>query len=196
MANKQITAGGQTIEGPFTAPAPEPARRRIWLRVLIVTVVVLAVVATASVVVYVRVFDVYLMPSAAMAPTLDVGDRVMVRGISGDEVHRGDVVIVETEGAAGQGSQVTIKRVIAVGGEQIVAVDGEVRIDGELVDEPYLERGTETEGLRFQEVPEGHLFLMGDNRPNSHDSRNDGPVPNDAVIGLAVSTWPPPGDGF
>jgi signal peptidase I len=193
MVEAQAVPG--SFAEPFTAPVPEPAPRRVWLRVLIVTAVVLAVLAAASVVVYARVFDVYLIPSDAMAPSLEEGDRVMVRGIAGDEVHRGDVVLVEVELPDGQPQQ-TIKRVIAVEGEQIVAVDGRVQIDGEPLDEPYLAPGTQTTDLVFQEVPDGHVFLMGDNRPNSYDSRIDGPYPHDAIVGLAVSTWPPPGDGF
>ena len=188
-------ADGAPDSGPFAPPPAAPARRRTWLRVLVVTVVALAVLAVASSVAFVRVFDVYVIPSAAMEPTLGEGDRVLVRGISGDGVHRGDVVIVESELLAGQ-PQVTIKRVIAVGGDQIAGVDGQVQVNGEPIDEPYLAQDTVTTDLRPQEVPAGHVFVMGDNRSNSRDSRADGPLPADAVVGLAVSTWPPPGDGF
>jgi signal peptidase I len=192
--------------GPFAVPDPPPARRRPWLRALVVAAIVLGVLGTTAVVVVATVFDTYWIPSASMAPTLDEGDRVLVRGISGDEVHRGDVVIVrppiiEGPGAVdvpgGQGPTEVIKRVIAVGGDEIAATPtGEVLVNGEPFDEPYLASDTVTTALPEQEVPAGHVFVMGDNRTNSSDSRMFGPVPNEEVVGLAVSTWPPPGEGF
>ena len=190
------TAGvGPALE-PFTAPPLALVRRRTWLRALLVTAGVLVVSTVVAVVVFFQVFDVYWIPSAAMAPTLDEGDRVIVRGIAGDEVHRGDVVIVEQPASDGQGSVEVIKRVIAVGGDVIVGVDGGVQLNGERLDEPYLGPDTTTTDLPFQRVPADHVFVMGDNRTNSADSRMFGPIAHDDVVALAVSTWPPPGDGF
>lgn len=194
-ADAAVTTGG----GPFSVPvAPVPApRRRRWVRAVVMAAIVLGALAGAGVVTFGLVFDTYLIPSASMEPAVQEGDRIIVRGISGDEVHRGDIVIVRVEAPGGGRSMEVIKRVVAVGGEEIgTTPDGRVTIDGEPLDEPYLAPRTVTTDLPTQVVPEGHLFVMGDNRPNSHDSRADGPLPVDAVLALAVSTWPPPGDGF
>jgi signal peptidase I len=135
------------------------------------------------------VSDSYRVPSPEMEPTLSEGDRVHVRGIDDDEVSRGDIVIVNAPSPDGQGSLPTIKRVVAVAGDEIVATpDGEVLINGEVDDEPYLAPGTVTVSLDRQVVPADHVFVMGDNRPNSSDSRLTGPVPNHDVVALVVST--------
>lgn len=132
----------------------------------------------------------FWIPSPSMVPTLDVGDRVLVNKLSyrfGD-VHRGDVIVFERpEGVGGDESiKDLIKRVVAVGGDTIEARNGLVYVNGERVDESdYLEPGTPTDDLEETKVPEGHVFVMGDNRTNSQDSREFGPVPEDTIIGRA-----------
>lgn len=89
-------------------------------------------------------------------------------------------------------SQDFIKRVIAVAGDQVEGRDGGVYVNGELIEEPYLAEGVQTSPFAATEVPEGMVFVMGDNRGNSDDSRNFGPVPVDTVVGHAfVLIWPP-----
>jgi signal peptidase I len=79
---------------------------------------------------------------------------------------------------------VIIKRVIAVAGDEIASASEELRINGEAADEPYLAPGTPTSDVAQQVVPAGHVFLMGDNRPNSQDSRILGPVPIQGIMAL------------
>jgi signal peptidase I len=132
---------------------------------------------------------IYSMAGVSMEPTLSHGDRVIAQEIDGDQVDRGDVVVVELPAPRIGGSRVVVvKRVIAVAGDEIASASGEVRINGEAADEPYLAPGTLTTDVVQQEVPAGHLFVMGDNRPNSSDSRIFGPVPTRDIVALVEST--------
>ena len=83
-----------------------------------------------------------------------------------------------------------IKRVIGLPGDQVVITDGGVQVNGQVLDEPYI-----LQPPRYSaswDVPEGHLFVLGDNRNNSSDSHNWGPVPLKDVIGKALFVyWPP-----
>jgi signal peptidase I len=135
-----------------------------------------------------------------MEPTLGVNDRVLVNKLSYrlHDVHRGDVVVFErpetTEGPD-DGIEDLIKRVIAVGGDTIEARNGLVYVNGDRVDESdYLVSGTPTDDLPATEVPEGHVFVMGDNRTNSQDSRRFGPIPEDTIVGRAFIRVLPLGD--
>ena len=80
----------------------------------------------------------------------------------------------------------------ACGGDKIEGRDGKVYVNDELVDEPYLVEGQQTSPFGPAEIPEGKIFVMGDNRNNSDDSRNFGPIDADAVVGHAfLLIWPP-----
>jgi signal peptidase I len=106
---------------------------------------------------------------------------------------RGDIIVFDPP--VGRTSKPYIKRIVGLPGETIAIHDGGVYIDGERLDEPYLQ-GTSTawpngDPNREVVVPEGHLFVLGDNRNNSTDSRSFGVVSNDSLIGKAwISYWP------
>ena len=136
-------------------------------------------------------FDGYVLPSLSMSPTLTPGDRVLARSVSGDDVSRGDVVI--HGGAAGSAREL-VGRVGAVAGDEVGADAGTLTINGVRAEEPYLAPGTRTEGLQPVTIPPGHVFVMGDNRSNSSDSRVFGPVPNSQVRKLVVVQWWPLGE--
>ena len=135
-----------------------------------------------------------------MVPTLEVGDRVLVNKLSykTHDVNRGDVIVFERPPEAAQAGQENIKdlikRVVAVGGDTIEARGGLVYVNGERIEEPYLVEGTPTDNLPFTEVPEGHVFVMGDNRTNSEDSREFGAVDEDTMVGRAFVKVLPLGD--
>lgn len=163
--------------------------RRIAEWVLVVGgAVLLAVVIRAF------VLQVFWIPSLSMAPTLREDDRVVVDELSYRfrDVHRGEVVVFDRPPSEPPGEvDHLIKRVVAIGGETVEAHGGRVYVDGEPLDEPYLPAGTVTARFGPIRVPEGSLWVMGDNRGNSQDSRWFGPVDEDSVVGRAVlRIWP------
>lgn len=149
----------------------------------------------------------FYIPSESMVNTLHVDDRVLVNKLSyrfGD-VERGDIIVFERPPGAGGDIDDFIKRVIALPGETVTLVNGQVFIDGVLLDEPYVEgvqtnpsaaaiisRGcTNTPGPDRCTVAEGWFFVMGDNRNSSVDSRSFGPIVEDTIVGRAfLKVWP------
>ena len=158
-----------------------------WLTILGGALVVALVVTRFLV-------QAFFIPSLSMFPALDNGDRVLVNKLSYrlHEIHRGDLIVFQRPADDGS-SQVKdlIKRVVALEGERIEARDGRVVINGKALPEPYLAPNVQTTNLEPLVVPEGHVFVMGDNRGDSRDSRFFGPLPEDLVIGRAfVKVWP------
>ncbi|MGR8007997.1 signal peptidase I [Streptomyces hypolithicus] len=113
----------------------------------------------------------YTVPTDSMAPSIKAGDRVLAQRIDGPQVRRGDVVIF-TDSV--WGNMPMVKRVVGVGGDKIACCsEGDrLTLDGEPLDEPYLPGGEPASTTPFAaEVPQGHLFLLGDERRTSVDSR-------------------------
>ena len=124
----------------------------------------------------------------SMQPNLYVGYRMMTEKVSYQfhEPRRGDIVIANPEQ-----SQVTlVKRVIGLPGETIESKDGHTYIDGKAIDEPWVANF----GGRYlapTRIPEGYVFIIGDNRPISHDSRAIGPVSIEDIEGRVIFVyWP------
>lgn len=119
----------------------------------------------------VRGLRFYLVPSNSMQPTLEKSDYIGGFRISPSEVKRGDVVVFSTDSK----EDFYVKRVIGMPGETLAIVEGFVYISGNKLDEPYVKnRGTDNFGpIR---IPDGNVFVMGDNRTDSYDSRFLGPV--------------------
>jgi signal peptidase I len=156
-------------------------RRRRALRVGLASLLGLSAAAALGVQI---VFDVYKIPSGAMPPTLEPGDRVLAWSLGGPDPRRGDVVIFEPPPNAAPGTQgvaTAVSRVAGVGGDRVAVADGRLTLNGQVVDEPYLAPGTTTEGLESTLVATDSIFLLGDNRANALDSRFYGPVPDDSV---------------
>lgn len=138
----------------------------------------------------------FFIPSESMVPTLKVGDRVLVNKLAYDygDVDRGDVVVFEAPPEA-RSAEIAdlVKRVIGLPGDTVEARDdGAVYVNGKRLDEPYLPPGTTTTNLPPTKVPAGHIFVMGDNRGASRDSRYFGPVEESSIVGrVFVKIWPP-----
>ena len=138
----------------------------------------------------------FVVEGSSMYSTLETGDRVFVNKVSYrlHDPNRGDVVVLHE--IRGTTQRDLIKRVIAVGGEEVEMRSCEVRIGGQLLIEPYLDPTVVTPGNCGGDfgpifVPEGTVFVMGDNRAGSQDSRTLGPVLLDDIVGRAfVVFWP------
>ena len=188
---------------------------------------VLAIAVSTLMLVSTFVVQPYAIPSGSMENTLEPGDRVLVNKLAygfGNHPQRGDVVVFDGTGsfteeasdanplagllrAAGAavglappaGSD-SVKRVVGVGGDRIKCCDarGRLEVNGEPLAEPYLYPGDEASDVPFDvAVPEGRLWVMGDHRSASEDSRHflghpgGGAVPEDQVIGRAERVlWP------
>lgn len=132
----------------------------------------------------------------SMYPTLKNKDVVFVEKISTiwDKYSRGSIVIFETHNV---NNDIYIKRVIAVEGEEVEVRGGKVYVNGKILEEDYLPKGTVTEPERFMmdnkvfKVPEDYIFVMGDNRSSSVDSRSFGPVKVQDVKGRALIRFLP-----
>jgi signal peptidase I len=185
------------------APPALPPRRPRW-REVVETVGIAFVLAIG---VHAAVAEARFIPSESMVPTLAVGDRLIIEKVSPrfTAPRRGDILVFyppdthPTDGGPalrairwlGFTPDVAyIKRVIGLPGETIEVHDGQVWIDGKALVEPY-ENEPPTYTMDPVRVPEGHLFMMGDNRNNSQDSHVWGPLPIGNVIGhAAVRFWP------
>ncbi len=135
----------------------------------------------------------FYVGSESMVPTLMVWDRVLINKLAYDlaEPQRGDIVLFESPAG---GKDPLIKRVVGLPGETIEFRGGTLYVDGEPQPEPYLlERRPDGKPYGPQKVPEGHVFVMGDNRDNSFDSRFFGPVPEENLIGESLFRFWPPG---
>lgn len=138
-------------------------------------------------------FQAFYIPSLSMAPTLKVNDRVLVNKLSYDlhDVHRGDLIVFESPPNEGSQTKDLIKRVIGLPGETVESQDGHILINGQVLREPYLGPDVTTGPVEKITIPPDHLWVMGDNRPNSRDSRFFGAIPESLVIGRAfVRVWP------
>lgn len=185
---------------------------------LVLTAVLLAVAMRAT------VAEAFRIPSASMEPQLLVGDRVLVSRLSLrlHDARRGDIVVFDCPERAGCAvdeerglvgdvvhtvlesvllvqpePEEYIKRVIGLPGETVEGRGGSVWVDGRRLVEPYLPAGTTTSDFGPETIPPEHLWVMGDNRGNSADSRVFGPVPEDTVVGRAyLRVWPPARTAF
>ncbi len=128
----------------------------------------------------------------SMEPNLHSDERLVVEKIS-YRFHgprRGDIVVLHDPAG---GPELLIKRVIGLPGERVTLADGRVYIDGTPLDEPYLSQPTPGNSRTWL-VPPLTVFVMGDNRSASRDSRVFGPVPLDQIIGRVLFRYWPPGE--
>lgn len=211
-----VSDTGSVAEERDAHPATEEQDKKkkpFWKELPVLVVVAFA----AALLVKTFALQAFYIPSASMEPTLTNGDRVLVEkiGYRLGSPERGDVVVFEREvsivpedddsfvedivdgirslfGFPTEGTQDFIKRVMAVSGETIEGRDGVVYVNGEAIEEPYLPEGTQTADFPLYPVLQGEIFVMGDNRGNSDDSRSSGGIPESDIVGRAfVLIWPP-----
>ncbi len=190
-----------------SAPRSRPSFLRELPVLLLIALVVAFLLRTF-------VLQVFFIPSSSMEPTLQVDDRMVVEKITYNfrDPHHGEVIVFEGSppadvdrslaarvqrgawqflGVVPVSARDYVKRVIGVGGDVVELVDGDVFVNGMLLDEPYVVFG-DRDDFGPVTVPDDHLFLLGDNRGNSSDSRRElGFVARDDVVGrAAIIIWP------
>lgn len=188
-------------------------------RAVVETVLLVGLAVVIAIVLRAFVAQAFRIPSESMEPQLLVGDRVVVSRIA-YRVHdprRGDIVVFDCPPTAGcddksddvlavraakalaeslllrqPDTEEFIKRVIGLPGDMVEGHDGFVFVNGSVLIEPYLPKGTVTSDFGPIRVEKGKLWVMGDNRGNSADSRVFGQIDQRAIVGRAIlRVWPP-----
>jgi signal peptidase I len=180
----------EAIKKNTTNPGRTPLLTRLW-RVWGENAQILLVAMLLAFFIRTFIAEPRFIPSASMLPTLQLGDRLVIEKIS-YRLHppqRLDIaVFLPPQQLQGNydPDQAFIKRVIGVPGDRIAIQQGHVYINDQLLTETYLATGAELQDLPLTTVPPNELFMMGDNRNNSNDSRYWGFLPLKNVIGKAV----------
>ena len=160
----------------------------------VVEFLVILLVSFALVFGFVRPFvvEAFYIPSESMVPTLRIGDRVLVNKFiyRFAQPERGDIIVFESVEGGGED---LIKRVVGVPGDKISVRGGRLLVNGERQREPFVyKKYPDRSSSGATTVPEDHVFVMGDNRANSRDSRYFGTVPERKIEGEAfLRFWPP-----
>ena len=189
---------------PEPQPQPKPSflKRTLHLmREVLETIVPAVLIALLINLFLAQATRVY---GQSMEPNLHTDQRLVVEklsynrqirqilGLNGPE--RGDVVVIRVES---QGDELLIKRVIGLPGDIVEIHDGRVSVNGQPLNEPYVAGSTTTGFYAPTTVPPLQIFVLGDNRGFSNDSRSFGTIPLEDVVGRAwFSYWPPDQIGF
>lgn len=192
------TGGSSTARRATAGPARGTGHRLSGVAVALGCVLFLGSAVWGAV-----VYRPYSVPTGSMAPTVRPGDRVLAQKVSGADVRRGDVVVFKDKL---WGGEPLVKRVVAVGGDVVACCDaqGRLTVDGKPLEEAYVKGGDAEKGggaasldTFSTRVPAGKLFLLGDNRAVSEDSRfhledaQGGAVPAGDVMGRVDGiAWP------
>lgn len=151
-----------------------------WVKSILLAVIIALFIKTF-------IFNTTYVLGNSMYPTLQEKDRLFANKIPlyFSSPKRGEIVVLKAPDATNKDY---IKRVIGIEGDTVAIIDGKVYLNGELLEEDYIEEGAYTEvyGESYWEVPEGHVFVLGDNRNQgaSKDSRYFGCVPLKSIKGI------------
>lgn len=161
-----------------------------WVKFILIAVITALFIKTF-------IFSTTYIVGTSMYPTLEEGDMLFVNKIKLKflPLNRGDIIVLK---APDNPKRDYIKRVVGVEGDTVLIQDGKVCLNGEILEEDYIEEGviTKTYDEYKWEIPKNHIFVLGDNRGASNDSRIFGPVPLNNVIGVANFRYFPFGEKF
>ena len=185
-------ADGEPAE-PTEHRAGADGKRRRRYRWVVETIIIIAAAFVLAFLVQQFIIKPYTIPSPSMEPTLETGDRVLVNRLSyhfrSPEV--GDVVVFRPPGS--ESAEPFIKRVVAVAGDTVSVHEGSLYVNGVTQVEPYVKEHPIDGELGEVTVNPGCVWVMGDNRNDSSDSRVFGEVPRESIVGVAFAIYWPPG---
>jgi signal peptidase I len=172
-------------------PASAEAQKKSSItRTLIEVVVIIAAAFAIALLVQAFIVKPFTIHQISMRPTLEEGDRILLNRLSYHfrEPARGDIIVFHSPITEGED---LVKRIVAVADDRVSISGGKLSVNGVAQNEPYLlEPGFEGD-LAETVIPAGEVFVMGDNRNNSGDSRMFGPISKDIIIGCAFCVyWP------
>ena len=180
------------------ARKPHSRRRALieWVAIVILAVLVSLLMRTF-------VLQTFFIPSASMEPTLQLGDRVMVSKLSLDfgSIHRGDILVFKAPPAASvcgaDDPKDFVKRVIGLPGDHLTSKGNTIYVNGQALNITWTHYEPLGRPIGNVVVPKNHYFMMGDNYPDSCDSRYWGSVPRSDIIGrVFIRIWPLSRFGF
>jgi signal peptidase I len=186
---------------PDASEVEPTGKQRSWQRNAVEWLIVLIGAVTVALVIQATSVQAFYIPSTSMENTLHVDDRVMVNKWSYrlHPIHRGDIVVFTKPKNMGVSSDHNlIKRVIGLPGDKLVFANGHVYVNNKELTEPYVESDRPTEQGPIKcvatapcVVPAKDVWVMGDNRTGSYDSRYFGPIPESSIVGRAFfRIWP------
>ena len=167
-------------------------KSRTLLGIVVEIVVIVAAAFAIAMLVQFFLLKPFTIHQISMKPTLHEGDRILLNRLVYHfrDPKSGDVVVFHSPVNADED---LVKRIVAVAGDRVAIHDGSLYVNGVALDEPYLLEQSFRGEYPETTIPQGHVFVMGDNRNNSGDSRLFGPISADSIIGGAfVIYWPIP----
>lgn len=205
-----MTLAGEEATETRATGEPESEKPRSRRQALVEWVVIIVVALVAALLIKTFAIQAFYIPSGSMEPTLVPGDRVLVNKLSYDfhKIHIGDVIVFRRPPRdTTPGIDDLIKRVVALGGETMYVKNCAIYVDGKEETQSYLPKGWQSPSSEYcttwgqlgmlplsnpYTVPKGDVFVMGDNRKDSYDSRYWGPLQDSYIVGRAfVRIWPP-----
>ncbi len=176
-------------------PTPKPEQQENeWLE----WIKTLGLVLVLSFGIRTFIAQAFHIPSESMEPTLEVGDRLIVYKLSymSGPPQRGDIVVFRAPETAQNQCRVPasdfIKRIVALPGDEIEVISGQVFLNGDLLEESYIDEAP-TYDMETTTIPDESVLVLGDNRNNSCDGHLWGELPTDLILGRAVFRYWPPG---
>ena len=167
-------------------------KRRILREVVGYTITIIVAVIVASLI-RIFIFEPFIVPTPSMEPALKVGDKVIINKLyfKFDPIQRGDIIAFHSPI---EDNKELVKRAIGIEGDEIsLTTEGEIFINGEKIEEDFLPDAKDISYMnQLFIVEENEVFVMGDNRNNSYDSRYFGTISEDIIFGKLLATyWPP-----
>ena len=173
-------------------PVLEDKKRHKRSRWLIEAVIIVAAAFVLALLIQQFIVKPFTIPSPSMAPTLELGDRVLVNRLSYNfrAPKPGDIIVFRPPNT--ESADPFIKRVVAVAGDTVSVHDGKLWVNGVAREEPYIREYPIVGNFAEVSVDADCVWVMGDNRNDSSDSRVFGEVPEKNIVGVAFAIyWPP-----